>query len=372
MGTILGLLLALIVPLYFLRIIRKFDFYQIGQFHIILICLFWGGLVYAPATFTNFMLENLGLTNSETTVHLVAPISEEIFKGLVLLYFVRRAKFTYSVDGALYGFAVGIGFAVVENFDYISANMTEVMIIAVQRIFSANLIHASSSALLGIALCSTRLKRLQLHWLIITGGLIMAVGPHMFYNMISHNGIQSLIASIFSGFLSAGAIIIIMKYSQKQTQNWIKEKFGMADRVTRNEVVAINRLAIQNNALYPIVERFGAEKASQVEQLLYLEARLGIKRKSLDSLLNNDALRNSVETEIREMRTKMEEVRRSIGTYVMLFVRGLFTKEMISVWEQMQAKIREQSTETDGQKGGGLWSSLEERVKSPLEEKGAD
>jgi len=47
-----------------------------------------------------------------------------------------------------------------------------------------------------------------------------------------------------------------------------------------------------------------------------------------------------------------------------LFVRGLFTEEMVSVWERMQAKIQERSAETGGQKGGGLWSSLDDRIKS--------
>jgi hypothetical protein len=63
------------------------------------------------------------------------------------------------------------------------------------------------------------------------------------------------------------------------------------------------------------------------------------------------------------MRAQMEKVQRGIGVYAMLFVRGLFTDEMISVWNRIQAKIRERSAATGGQKGGGLWSSLEERVK---------
>jgi hypothetical protein len=67
------------------------------------------------------------------------------------------------------------------------------------------------------------------------------------------------------------------------------------------------------------------------------------------------------------MQTEMDEARRNIGTYPMLFVRGLFTEEMVSVWEQVQAKVRERSVLNGGQKGGGLWSALEERIKAPPE-----
>jgi len=137
---------------------------------------------------------------------------------------------------------------------------------------------------------------------------------------------------------------------------------GMDNRVTWGEVAMVDQLDSPNDILYPVVERFGTEKARMVEKLLYLQARLGIKQKSLDNVQNNAPMRNAVNAEIIEIHTDMEKIQREIGTYAMLFVRGLFTGEMISVWDQMQAKIQERSAATGAQKGGGLWSSLENRV----------
>ena len=139
MGIVLGFTLALIVPLLFLSLIYKFDFYQTGQFHIILKCLLWGGIACAPAIFTNWILGHFWLNNPDAIVQFAAPIYEEVFKGLILLYLFKRAKFTYSVDGALYGFAIGTGFAIVENFGYILGDLSEAPMVAAQRIFSANL-----------------------------------------------------------------------------------------------------------------------------------------------------------------------------------------------------------------------------------------
>jgi len=160
-----------------------------------------------------------------------------------------------------------------------------------------------------------------------------------------------------------------MQRGVKQAQTWIKEELGLADRVTRGEVAAINHLSRSGIVLYPIVERFGEETAKQVETLLYLQARLGIKRKSSNSIQNNNALLSALEGEIAELHADMEKVRHEIGTYPMLFVRGLFTEEMISVWDQMQTKIQERSVANNGQRGGGVWSSLDERVKSLEEDK---
>ena len=364
MGIVLGFTLALIVPLLFLSLIYKFDFYQTGQFHIILKCLLWGGIACAPAIFTNWILGHFWLNNPDAIVQFAAPIYEEVFKGLILLYLFKRAKFTYSVDGALYGFAIGTGFAIVENVSYILGDLSEAPMVAVQRIFSANLVHAFSSAAFGITLGLFRSRTSRLRWQIPAVGLLIAIGQHMAFNFLTgRDGIHPVIFFI-PGLPGILFIYYIMQRGRRRAQAWIKENLGMEERVTRNEVSVVNRLADTDDILLPIVERFGVEKAEQVEKLLYLQAHIGIKRKALDGFRDNDTMRRTIETEINEMHTDMEKIQQEIGTYVMLFVRGLFTEEMVSVWDRMQTKIQERSAASGGQKGGGLWSSLEERVKS--------
>lgn len=360
MGNVFWYVLALIVPLIFLWIIREYDFYQTGQFSLIILCLCWGAIVYGPTALTNWSLVNSRVANQDTVDHFIAPILEELLKGLLLFYLVRRAQFTYLVDGALYGFATGIGFAIFENFENVPHAYTILEIIL--RILSTNLVHAFSSAAIGIALGIFLLRDSRSRWLIFFGGVIIAIGQHMIFNIMGAE--IHPIVKIFPGFLGMLFIYFVMQLGVKQAQSWIKEKLGMEDRVTQQEVTAINRLTGPEDALFPVVERFGVEKARMVEKLLNLQARIGIKRKALDGFGKNDKIRNDVEAEINQMRTDMEKVQREIGTYTMLFVRGLFTEEMISVWEQMQVKIQERSALKDGQKGGGVWSSLDERLKT--------
>ena len=49
----------------------------------------------------------------------VAPVVEEFFKGIVLVYLIRANRIGFNVDAAIYGFALGAGFAIVENLYYI-------------------------------------------------------------------------------------------------------------------------------------------------------------------------------------------------------------------------------------------------------------
>ncbi len=367
MELLIRFFLAIITPLIFIVAIYQFDFYQTGQFRIVLLSLILGGIAYAPASMINRFLIASGLIDQITLEYFIAPVHEEMFKGLLLVYLVSRSQFINSVDGALYGFATGIGFAIFENFEnVIGAHPTmEIML----RVFSTNLVHAFSSATVGIALGVFRLRTSRSRWWIPVVGFFLAIGQHLVYNIMVHT-IYSMRVEInpavtFLPGLVGGVIIYsVMQRGKNQARNWIKEKLGMEKRVTRNEVTAVDRLSDTGDILLPIVDRFGKEKAKQVEKLLYLQARIGIKRKAIDSVENNVGMQNAIESEINEMRIKMEKIRRSIGTYAMLFVRGLFTEEMVSVWERMQAKIQERSAETGGQKGGGLWSSLDDRIKS--------
>lgn len=374
MEFIFGLLLTISIPLIFLYSIRQLDFYQTGQFQIIAISVILGGIAYTPAAVTNWYLNQFASIDLETIERFIAPFHEEIIKGLFLLYLLKRSQFVYSVDGLLYGLAVGIGFAVVENIFYIS-EFSNAANIALQRIFSTSLVHAFSSAVLGITLVTLRSGTNSHQWFFPIAGLFFAIGQHMFYNNIIHSSLiidkqihpaVTYIPGLFGGVF----IHNVIQFGKKQAQSWIKENLGMNDRVTKQETEAVNLFATTDDILLPIVERFGPEKASQVEKLLYHQARMGIKRKSLNSIQGNQKMRTTVEAEIREMQEDMEKLRREIGTYAMLFVRGLFTEEMISVWDQMQVKIEERSAKNGDQKGGGVWTSLDERVNSSLNNEG--
>ena len=61
-----------------------------------------------------YALEFLALDFTHFTRY-VGPIIEELLKGVVILLLIRAHRIGFLVDAAIFGFAVGTGFAVVEN-----------------------------------------------------------------------------------------------------------------------------------------------------------------------------------------------------------------------------------------------------------------
>jgi len=112
--------LTLSLPLKF----YKLDLYGTGSFRIVLfVCLGNGGL--RAGLSHQHHARGAGLITPDTLRRYFAPVSEKS-SALILIYLVRR-PFTYFVDGAIYGFAIGVGFAIIENYSYIFGNTTSML-----------------------------------------------------------------------------------------------------------------------------------------------------------------------------------------------------------------------------------------------------
>jgi len=363
--TIIPFVIAMAVPLITLYVIYKLDLYGTGSFSLVLLCFAWGLAAFGAAYFVNPAVSR---SLHVDMVRFVAPVAEEILKALILLYLVRRPQFTYFVDGAIYGFAIGIGFAVAENYQYLLTAGGSVLMTAVARVISTNLMHATASALVGIALGFARFQRLGSAIAVLLGGWLLAMAVHMgFNNLVSLDiGFLLLIYAAAVGLGGAGFIIFAIKRGLAEEKTWIEEKLGQADRVTEGEAAVVHRLEETDELLAPIVERFGHKKAQAVERFLVLQARLGIYRKTLEKL-NDEKMIKGVEAQMDEVRAEMESARRSVGAYCMLYLRNIFPPEASPIWGRLENLIQERVTAPSERKGPSLWDTLGERAAKAAE-----
>src|SRR5205814_5867357 len=120
------------------------------RFRLILLALAWGAISVELSYQVSHPMA-LVLGKQFVGTH-TAPFVEEIFKSLVLLYLVRRGEMTFFVDGAIYGFASGIGFAIAENMLYLSrVDMETGLVLGTVRAFVSSLGHGSTTAIVGMA-----------------------------------------------------------------------------------------------------------------------------------------------------------------------------------------------------------------------------
>jgi hypothetical protein len=297
-------------------------------------------------------------------IRFIAPIVEEILKGLILLYLVRRKNFTYFIDGAIYGFAAGIAFAIVENFQYILGDSYSAMSMAINRVISTNLMHAAATAILGILLGVARFEKPIKQIGISLVGLLVAVLLHMgFNNLVTR--VSSGLLLVYAVFIGGGAaafIAFMIKRGLAVEKKWIGQTLGIPDRIEKGEVIAVQNIDKVDEILTRLDEKLGPETGDKIKKLLLVQAKLGIQRKSVERM-EDEKMRLAIQAQVESLGKEMEILRREIGSYAMVYVRATHLEELFS-WQTALAARLEQIAQQPKSSGPSLYDRLGGKLKT--------
>ena len=355
---IIGILVAVGVPLVFLALVRWLDLYASGRFKVVLICLGGGMVAFFLALRVNGALGRwIGYALLAT---LVGPISEEILKSLVLIYAARRRDFTYFVDGAIYGFAAGTGFAVLENLFYLGGVGSETgLILAMSRAFSTAVMHGSASALVGISLGRLRYGHGTGRFASLLLGWAAAMALHITFNNVVYRteGALTQILAIVLGLGGVGLIAAFIFWGLAEERRWLHETLGLQLGVSAGEAAVVQRLDDLAPLLAPLAEHFGPDKRKQVDHFLRLQAQLGLKRK-VQEMTPDPKQRVELERRVAMLRVEIDAARRDVGMYCMSYVRSILPPETEPLW----ARLGQALEEPEETSGPSLWESIESKM----------
>jgi RsiW-degrading membrane proteinase PrsW (M82 family) len=360
------------VPLVFLYAVRRLDLYASGGFGLVVGCFVSGLLAFVLAYFVNTGalrgLVGLGLTAAAALLALrtvVAPIVEEVAKSVGLVGAVRRPDFTYFVDGAIYGFAAGTAFAIVENVYYLSrAGAGETLGLSVNRAFSTSLMHGTASALVGVALGRYRYRRGNHRALALAFGWAAAISLHMSFNRLVNRGpLTSLdiAAAMLIGFAGVGLVAGFILWGLREEQRWLRESLGAAVGVTAGESAMVQQLRDLQTLLEPVELHFGPAKRRDAEAFLRLQARLGLKVKGAE-MAEDPAQRAALLAQVADMRAQMDVLRRRVGVYCMSFIRSILPPEGEPIWDRLSLAVAEAPAPQSD-----LWRTLGARASADTE-----
>lgn len=361
-GLLLASVIAIGIPLLFLLLVRRLDLYASGSFAAVLLCMGGGVAAFLAASLLNSAL--LPLVGYLLIVTLVAPIVEEILKSLLLIYFVQQPDFTYFVDGAIYGFAAGVAFAVVENLLYLSqlpstAATSASVALAVTRAFSTSLMHGSASALVGVALGRLRFGRGRTRVAALLLGWGAAMVLHLaFNNLISRDlGLLTIGLAVLVGVSGVLLNVGLIRWGLREERTWLQETLTQQVGVSRGEAAVVQELAQLDRLLAPVAERFGVEKRQQVEAFLRRQAQLGLKHK-VELLTPDPQLRAAMSAEVTALRQQVDELRRTIGVYCMSYVRSILPPTGEPLWERLQTALADPPSAPQK----SLWRNIEQKL----------
>jgi len=152
----------------------------------------------------------------------VAPATEELLKGLVVVALVRMHRIGFLVDAAIFGFAVGTGFALAENLYYLQLAADAGIGTWIVRGFGTALMHGGTTALfavMGLARMERSTRATFLHFL---PGFLIAVLLHSGFNHLSH---APLIATLATMLTLPPLQWLVFERSEQSLRRWIGHGF---------------------------------------------------------------------------------------------------------------------------------------------------
>ena len=291
----------------FLAALVYFDSYKLVSLRTVIVTIVVGAAAAGLSYFVNIAaFERLALEFVAYSRY-VSPWIEETIKALVVVWLIRTQRIAFLVDAAIYGFAVGTGFAVVENLYYLAMRPDSHIAVWVVRGFGTAVMHGGATAIFGIVSIAASEKLPG--YLAFLPGLLGAVVLHSAFNHF-----------LFLPVLSTLGILLVLpplasyvfRRSERSVGDWLGADFDADARLL--ELIDSEDFGSSNLGQYLQSLRSHFRGEVVADMLCYLRLHLELEMLAKGVLLMRE---NGMEPELDpEARSKFDELHyleRSIG-----------------------------------------------------------
>ena len=208
----------------------------------------------------------------------IAPVVEESLKAVGVLYLLSRNRVGFVVDGAIHGFAIGTGFAFLENLYYLRVMPDATVWTWIVRGFGTAIMHGGSTAILAMVAKTFYDRAGAPRPQLILPGLAVAVVLHSLYN---HFLLQPLLATALIVLVFPWICIAVFQQSEKGTRNWLGTGFDTDQELLRALRAGQIVETPVGKYLTTVRSRFSPEVIVDMLCLLRLRAELAIRAKGM-------------------------------------------------------------------------------------------
>lgn len=154
----------------------------------------------------------------------VAPLVEEILKALPLILLIRARRVGFLVDAAIFGFAIGTGFALIENAYYFRELPDSTPALWIVRGFGTAIMHGGSTAIVGIlAKAISGRNTMSTIWFAIPGLL----AAYMFHAGFNSFLVPPLISAIVVILVFPVLVVLVFGESEHSLRSWLGSGFDL-------------------------------------------------------------------------------------------------------------------------------------------------
>jgi RsiW-degrading membrane proteinase PrsW (M82 family) len=308
MALLANIIIAFVPVLVFLAVLVVMDSFKLARPSAIAMAMGWG---IVAAFLSGVAQMSLAGTIPDGALRtLVASAIEETAKGVFIAYLIVRRRIGFPVDAAQLGFAVGTGFAVVENLEYLRVLSGAGFILWLVRGLGTAMLHGATTAVFAMLSQTAAERHRDRGLLIFVPGWIAATVIHTAYNVIP---VSPLASTAMLLVVLPLIVLWVFHRSELATREWVGA--GLDLDLMLHETFSSETLAYTKFGTYlqELRQRFPGHVVADMLCLLRVELELSIQAKAM--LIARDAgVTMPVHPDARSAAAEIRHLRSSIGT----------------------------------------------------------
>jgi RsiW-degrading membrane proteinase PrsW (M82 family) len=322
----MNIVIALLPVILFLLLLVYLDSFKLVKKEILGLAFFFGILSAGMSFLSSIYFRTYVLDDFNLYVRIFGPLIEEFFKYSFVIFLLRKNNFAFVIDAAIYGFAIGAGFSVIENLFYIEIlNDTNLMICFVRGSGTA-IMHGACTSIASIILISFINNKTNFIYFL---SLFIAFAIHALYNSFFFNPAIS-VAVILSGFTLT--LMFLFNFNQNSIEKWIKSEFD--SELELFQYIKSGNLSESKVGKYilSIKDKFSSFIIFDMICLINLNLELSLRAKTNIMLKQND-LPIPEDNDINSILIEYRELQNRIGKTGMLALKPILQISHKDLWK---------------------------------------
>ena len=322
--------IALLPVLVFLLLLILFDSFKLVSKSMFVRALVAGVLSALAASLLQTAVIAVTGIEPQTLTRYVAPVTEEALKMTFVLWALFRRQIGFLVDAAIVGFAIGAGFAVVENIQYLQHLADRQIWVWIVRGFGTAILHALTTAIIAIGAKSLLDWRPDRPWLAVLAPWLGAVVLHSAFN---HALVSPVLAAAILMLVLPLVVLAVFTVSERKTREWVGA--GLDLDVELLQLVRSSEFGGTRFGRYlaELRSRFPGPVVADMFCLLQLDLELAIRAKGM--LMAREAgLSVPVDQALRAKLAERAYLEKAIGRTGLLALRPLQVTSDFDRWHR--------------------------------------
>lgn len=313
----------------FLGSLLYIDSYKLVRLSRILQLIVAGGAAAILSYLVNKRILEIALVDHQTFTRFAAPAVEEALKLVPALVLLRLKKIGFVIDAAICGFAIGTGFALIENLYYLTALSGRGAGFWIVRGFGTAIMHGGTTAIAAMVIKALSQRRDSTSLPLAVPGLLVAFAIHSLFNQFYLSPLASALAVIV---VLPPLIVMAFGQSERYLQSWLGSGFDLDAellKAIRSGDFASSR---PGRYLQSLREHFDGPVVADMLCYLRLYSELSMRAKGI-LLLRESGLPIPRDAETRHKLAELQYLKSTIGPTGQLALSPLLHRSSHDLWQ---------------------------------------